>query len=131
MHCVAQVAQLHDHRERFDGRLWLIGMGTPAHARAFKDETGVTFPVLLSPDKAAYEAMDLRRGSNAEVFSPRALGASLRRIRHLPLRAPAQDWHQLGGTFVIGPGDEMLFAHRASHPADEPDVEAVASALGA
>ena len=131
MHCRAQAVQLHDHRERFDDRLWLVGMGTPAHARAFKDETGVTFPLLLSPDKAAYEAMDLRRGSNAEVFAPRALGASLRRIRHLPLRAPQQDWHQLGGTFVIGPGDEVLFAHRAGDPADEPDIEAVASALRA
>jgi len=120
---------LHDHRERFDGRLWLVGLGTPAQARAFKEETGVGFPVLLSPDKAAYEAMDLRRGSTADVFSPRALRALLRRARHQPLRAPEQDWHQLGGTFVIGPGDEIRFAHRARHPADEPDVEAVALAL--
>ena len=122
--------QLHDHRERFDDRLWLVGMGTPAHARAFKEETGVDFPVLVSPDKTAYEAMDLRRGSSADVFSPRALAATLRRARHLPLRPPEQDWHQLGGTFVIGPGDDVLFAHRASHPADEPDIEAVALALG-
>ena len=123
--------QLHDHRERFDGRLWMVGMGTAAHARAFKEETGVDFPVLLSRDKAAYQAMDLRRGSTADVLSPRALGATLRRARHMPLRPPEQDWHQLGGTFVIGPGDEVLFAHRASDPADEPDVEAVASALRA
>ncbi|HEY3019956.1 MAG TPA: AhpC/TSA family protein [Solirubrobacteraceae bacterium] len=121
--------QLHDHRDRFDGRLWLVGMGTPAHARAFKDETGVTFPVLVSPDKAAYKAMDLRRGSTRDVFSPRALGVTLGRLRHTPLRAPEQDWHQLGGTFVIAPGGEVVFAHRADHPADEPDIDAVAAAL--
>jgi len=69
--------QLHDHCERFDGRLWLVGMGTAAHARAFKEETGVDFPVLLSRDKAAYQAMDLRRGSTADLLSPRALGATL------------------------------------------------------
>ena len=121
--------QLHDHRDRFDGRLWLVGMGTPAHARAFKEETGVTFPVLVSPDKAAYGAMGLRRGSTRDVFSPRALGVSLGRLRHQPLRAPEQDWHQLGGTFVIAPGGEVVFAHRADHPGDEPELEAVAGAL--
>jgi hypothetical protein len=104
-------------------------MGTPAHARAFKDETGVGFGVLLSPDKKAYEAMDLKRGSNAQVFSPKGLVKSLRRARHQPMRAPEQDWHQLGGTFVIAPGGEVVFAHRGEHPCDEPDVDAVAAAL--
>jgi peroxiredoxin len=121
--------QLHDHRDRFDGRLWLVGMGSPAHARAFKDETGVTFGVLLSPDKKAYAAMDLRRGSTADVFSPRAALSSLKRARHQPLRPPEQDWHQLGGTFVIAPGGEVVLAHRGEFPGDEPDVEAVAAAL--
>jgi AhpC/TSA antioxidant enzyme len=122
--------QLYGQRERFDDRLWLVGMGTPAHARAFKEETGVGFGVLLSPDKAAYEAMDLKRGSTRDVFSPRAALSSLRRVAHAPLRPPEQDWHQLGGTFVIAPGGEVVFAHRAQHPADEPDVGAVARALG-
>jgi peroxiredoxin len=121
--------QLHGHRKRFAGRLWLVGMGTPAHARAFKEETAVTFPVLVSRDKAAYHALDLRRGSLAEVFAPAALRPTLGRLRHQPLRAPEQDWHQLGGTFVIGPGEEIVFAHRARHPGDEPDVEALALAL--
>jgi hypothetical protein len=129
MHCRAQAVQLHGHRERFDGRLWLVGMGTPAHAQKFKEETGVTFPVLLSPDKQAYKAMDLRRGTNREIFNPAATGSTLRRLRHLPLRAPEQDWHQLGGAFVIAPGGEVVFAHRAAHPADEADVDALAAAL--
>src|SRR4051812_38016958 len=105
-------------------------MGTSAHARAFKEETGVTFPVLLSPDRAAYEAMDLRRASVGEVFSPGALGATLRRLRHQPMRMPEQDWHQLGGTFVIAPGGKVVFAHRGEYPGDEPDVGAIAAALG-
>ena len=121
---------MHRSKERFDGRLWLVGMGTPAHAQAFKKETGVDFGVLLSPDKAAYEAMDLKRGSNAEVFSPKGLVKSLRRARHQPMRPPEQDWHQMGGTFVITPGGDIVFAHRGEHPGDEPEVGAIAAALG-
>ena len=122
--------QLHGHRDELGERLTLVGMGTPAHAQRFKEETGVTFPILLSRDKAAYEAMDLKRGSNRDVFSPAALRSSLKRARHLPLRAPEQDWHQLGGTFVVAPGGEVVFAHRAEHPADEPDISAILDALG-
>jgi len=121
--------QLHGRKDELGGRLWLVGMGSPAHARSFKDETGVEFPVLLSPDKSAYEAMDLGRASNRELLDPRAAGSTLRRLRHIPLRPPEQDWHQLGGTFVIAPGGEIVFAHRAEHPADEPDVDAVVRAL--
>jgi peroxiredoxin len=122
--------QLHGARDRFDERLWLVGMGTPAHAQAFKDDTGVTFPVLLSPDKSAYDAMDLKRASTREVFSPGALGSTIGRLRHMPLRPPEQDWHQLGGAFVIAPDGEVVFAFRATHPADEPDIDAIAQALG-
>ena len=122
--------QLHGARDRFDARLWLVGMGTPAHAQAFKDETGVTFPVLLSRDKAAYEAMDLKRASTREVFSPAALSSTMSRLRHMPMRAPEQDWHQLGGAFVVAPGGELVFSFRAEHPADEPDIDAIAQALG-
>ena len=121
---------MHRHRKELDGRLWLVGMGTPAHARAFKDQTGVTFPVLLSPDKKAYEAMDLKRASTAGLASPKAALKSLARARHQPLRPPEQDWHQLGGTFVIAPGGEVVFAHRGEYPGDEPDVGAIAAALG-
>ncbi|HEY1450832.1 MAG TPA: peroxiredoxin-like (seleno)protein, partial [Solirubrobacteraceae bacterium] len=39
-----------------DPNVWLIGMGTPLQAVAFKQQTGVDFPVLLSPDMRAYEA---------------------------------------------------------------------------
>jgi hypothetical protein len=104
-------------------------MGTPAHAQRFKEETGVEFPILLSNDKAAYEAMDLKRGSNADVFAPRAALKSLRRIRHQPMRPPEQDWHQLGGAFVIAPGGKVVFEHRAKDPADEADVESLLAAL--
>ena len=120
---------MHRHQEDLAGRLWLVGMGTPAHAQAFKEQTGVSFPVLLSPDKKAYEAMDLKRGSTAQVFSPRGALKSLARARHQPTRMPEQDWHQLGGTFVIAPGGKVAFEHRAGHPGDEPEVDEIVRAL--
>jgi len=134
--------QLHRARKRLaatGGDVVLVGMGTPAHARAFKEETGVEFPILLSRDKAAYQAMELKRGSTMEVFSPRsitttplrALGVGSGRAKggNLPIRAPEQDWHQFGGTFVFAAGGELVFEQRARDPGDTVSVKDLEQAL--
>ena len=134
--------QLHRAKDRLaatGGDVVLVGMGTRAHARAFKEETGIEFPILLSKDKAAYRAMELKRGSTREVFSPgqlknsalRALGVGTGRAKggNLALRAPEQDWHQFGGAFVFAPGGELVFEQRARDPSDTATVEELESAL--
>lgn len=142
MHCRYHAVQLHREREGFGevaDRVHLVGMGTPAHARAFKDETGVDFPILLSRDKEAYRAFDLQRGSLAQVFAPEAMRLGRERARggeagrarggNLVLRRPAQDWHQLGGAFVVAAGGEVVWSHRAEHSGDNPPHEPLIAAL--
>ena len=117
----------------------LVGMGTPPHARAFREETGVSFPLLLSRDKAAYRAMDLRRGGLSEVFAPSSVAKSFGRILgrgvgrakggNYPLRPPDQDWHQLGGAFVIAPGGKVVYEHRAADSGDNPPTGELVEAL--
>jgi hypothetical protein len=123
-----------------DPNLWLVGMGAPAQARAFKEQTGVGFPVLLSPDMRAYEAMDLPRGRFLQIFGWRAQRVARRRARGVGLdrraeggnrlkRKPEQDWHQLGGAFVFAPGGELVWAHRSRHAGDSPNHRELGDAL--
>ena len=122
--------QLHRDRERFTGQaLHLVGMGTPAHGRAFKEETEVELPLLFSRDKAAYRAMDLRRGSLRQVLGARAALAGLRHRDGFTAKAPEQDWHQLGGAFVFDTSGTVVWEHRARHSGDNPDHERLAAAL--
>jgi hypothetical protein len=134
--------QLHRARKRLaatGGDVVLVGMGTPAHAKAFKEETGIEFPILLSRDKSAYRAMELKRGSTREVFSPRQLSSSAMRALgigagrakggNLALRPAQQDWHQFGGAFVFAPGGELVFEQRARDPGDTVSVEDLERAL--
>ncbi len=120
--------------------VWLIGMGTPAQAAAFKQQTGVRFPVLVSPDMRAYEAMDLPRGSLRQIFGPAAQRVARRRAKGVglaraaeggnrPKQRPEQDWHQLGGAFVFAPGGRTVWSHRARHAGDDADSRALADAL--
>jgi hypothetical protein len=120
--------------------VWLLGMGTPVQARAFKEQTGVSFPLLLSPDMLAYQAMDLPRGGFLQIFGPvaqriarrRAKGVGLERTAkggNRPKQRPEQDWHQLGGAFVFAPGGRVVWTHRARHAGDDADHNALAAAL--
>ena len=123
-----------------DPNVWLIGMGTPVQAAAFKQQTGVRFPVLLSPDLRAYEAMDLPRGSLRQIFGLAAQRVARRRAKgtglvrgaeggNRPKQRPEQDWHQLGGAFVFAPGGEIVWSHRARHAGDDADAGALGDAL--
>jgi|GEM_PF-568460 len=123
-----------------DPNVWLVGMGTPVQAQAFKQQTGVRFPLLLSPDLQAYHAMDLPRGSLRQVFGLAAQRVARRRARGVgldreaqggnrPKARPEQDWHQLGGAFVFAPGGTVVWAHRARHAGDDPDHATLAKAL--
>jgi peroxiredoxin len=120
--------------------VWLVGMGTATQATAFKQQTGVRFPVLLSPDMRAYEAMDLPRGSLRQVFGFAAQRVARRRAKGVgldrnaeggnrPKRRPEQDWHQLGGAFVFAPGGRVVWSHRARHAGDDADHRALGEAL--
>lgn len=120
--------------------VWLVGMGTAAQAAAFKQQTGVRFPVLLSPDMRAYEAMNLPRGSLRQVFGFAAQRVARRRAKGVgldhhaeggnrPKQRPEQDWHQLGGPFVFAPGGRIVWSHRADHAGDDADPRALGEAL--
>jgi peroxiredoxin len=123
-----------------DPNVWLVGMGTPVQARAFKEQTGVRFPLLLSSDLRAYEAMSLPRGGLRQIFGiaaqrvahRRAKGIGLDRVAeggNRPKQRPEQDWHQLGGAFVLAPGGQIVWSHRARHAGDDPDHRLLGEAL--
>jgi hypothetical protein len=131
--CREHTLQLQRERDRLaatGGDVVVIGLGRPEHAAAFKAEMGIDFRLLVSPDKAAYRAMDLKRGTNRDVLGLRALASVPRAVRGGGRwRSPRQDWHQLGGTFVIAPGGEVVWAHRASHSGDNATTDQIIAAL--
>jgi hypothetical protein len=131
--CREHALQLQRDRDRIagtGGEVVLVGLGRPEHAASFKRETGIGFRLLTSPDKSAYRAMDLERGSNAAVLGMRALRSVPRAVRGGgSWRWPKQDWHQLGGTFVIAPGGAVTWSHRAAHSGDNATTAQIVDAL--
>jgi AhpC/TSA antioxidant enzyme len=89
-----------------------VGLGDRAYARAFREETGITFPLLVDERRRAYRAarlgsatlLHLLRRDNA-VSRVRASAAGHRQ------HAPGKNPFQLGGSFVLGPGDVDYYAY--------------------
>ncbi|HEV1995289.1 MAG TPA: peroxiredoxin-like family protein [Candidatus Acidoferrum sp.] len=93
-------------------RLAAIGLGDFRYARIFREETGITFPLLIDANREAYRAAGLgsanvlhllRRDNAAARKHARAAGFRQVKLGKNPF--------QLGGSFVFGPGNRDLFAH--------------------
>jgi hypothetical protein len=106
---------LRAHEQEFRAKgavLAAVSLGDVQYAKVFREETGITFPLLIDEKKKAYEAMELksanifhllRRDNAAARERAKAAGHHQHKLGKNPF--------QLGGSFVFGPGDVDRFAH--------------------
>lgn len=101
-----------------------IGLGDAYYARAFREETGITFPLLIDEQRQAYKAAELHQANILHLF--RRDNAAYRK------RAKAGGFaqtklgknpFQLGGSFVFAPGDLDRFVHISETFGDNANVE--------
>ncbi len=106
---------MRDHEQAFrdkGAQLAAIGLGDAHYAQVFREETEITFPLLVDAERRAYRAVGLLNGSLLHLFRR---DNSLARKR---ARAAGHRQHklgknpfQLGGSFVLGPGNVDLYMH--------------------
>jgi hypothetical protein len=131
--CREHVARVRDHETEFGAkgaRLAAIGLGDREHARKFRDETRITFPLLVDEDRIAYRAAGLRSASLLHLFRRDNAGARARaraagHRQHRTGRHP----FQLGGSFVFGPGEVDRYVHRSRTFGDNADPTELLAAL--
>lgn len=111
-------------------RLAAIGLGDFDYARRFREDTGITFPLLIDESREAYRAAELasanlfhllRRDNSAARRRARASG---HRQHHL-----GKNPFQLSGSFVFAPGDRDLFVHLSRTFGDNASPAALLAAL--
>jgi peroxiredoxin len=93
----------------------------------------VPFDCLGDPDREAYEAVSLKRGSATQIVSPKTVVRALSAARHGAIGGPPQggDIAQLPGTFVIDRDGRVVLAHYSRNSADNPAVNDVLAAVRA
>lgn len=111
----------------------LVGSGTPGMAQAFRAEADIPSEVTLAvdPERKVYDALGLKRGV-FRALSVRSVAGAARAWRAGFRQGKVQgDPWQNGGTFVVAPGGEVVFAHVSQRSGDHPGVEALLGALSA
>lgn len=127
------VAQLRAHEDEFKNAgstLAAIGLGDLRYAQLFREETGITFPLLVDAERTTYRAVGLKsanllhllRRDNAKARAgARAGGFRQHRL--------GKDPFQLGASFVFAPGNRDLFVHVNQTFSDDADLKALLSVL--
>ena len=107
-----------------------IGTGDVKYAKRFVDEENIPFLVLVDDDAAAASAATVQRGSAWNILGPGTYGDSIRarRAGH-KIHTPGKRVFQLGATFVVGPGPEVLYEYLDARTSDHAPLEDVLAVL--
>jgi AhpC/TSA antioxidant enzyme len=127
------VAQLRTHEQEFQAKgaaVAAVSLGDTQYAKVFREETGITFPLLIDEKKRAYEALELKSANifhllKRENFAAREQARAEGHNQHKLGRNP----FQLGGSFVFGPGDIDRFAHFSDTFGDNAAVKDLLAAI--
>jgi hypothetical protein len=124
---------LREHQKAFEDKgaqLAAIGLGGADYARQFRQETGITFPLLIDEERVAYKAAELSKATLAHLLREdnklarkraRAAGHRQHKLGKNPF--------QLGGSFVFGPGNTDYFAHISETFGDNASPEDLLAAI--
>jgi hypothetical protein len=128
--------QLHRDRKAFEKAgvdLAVIGQGTPRHAKAFKEDHGLAFTLLVDPDRQTYKAAGAKVGSASELLGPRVALRALRTVASERVVQGRTIGHpaQLGGVLVVAPGGAVVWSHLAENAGDNPPNDVVLEAARA
>jgi len=107
-----------------------IGNGTPAQARAFREEFRLPFPLYTDPGRESYSAAGLESGILASLRPSLALNG-LRAMRQGHRQGSLQGSPlQQGGALVIDRGGRLLYRFVSGTGGDHPDPAQLVGALG-
>lgn len=111
-------------------RLAAIGLGDANYARAFREETGITFPLLIDEQRQAYRALGLKKASLLHLFrKDNALARKRAKAGGHCQHKLGKDPLQLGGSFVFATGNVDLMAHVSETFGDNATPESILEAL--
>ncbi len=124
---------MRDHEQAFRDKgaaLAAVGLGDRNYARMFRDESGITFPLLIDETREAYRAAELKSANLLHLLrSENAVARKRARSAGHHQHKLGQNPFQLGGSFVFASGNVDRFAHISQTFGDNATVQALLGAL--
>jgi len=105
---------LREHQQEFRSKganLATIGLGDANYARLFREETGITFPLLVDAERQAYRAVELKKANLLHLLrSDNAAARKRAKAGGFEQKKLGDNPFQLGGSFVFAPGNVDKFS---------------------
>jgi peroxiredoxin len=122
----------YDEVQGLGGDVIAIGTGNVRYAASFVDDEHVPFPVLVDDHSHAAHAAQVKRVNfRVLLFDKRSReGAKAAHDAGHRIHWPGKRTNQLGATFVIAPGNAVVYEHIDDHSADHAPLDEVIAALG-
>lgn len=124
---------MREHESEFKqagGTLAAIGLGDMNYARLFREETGITFPLLVDAKRIAYRAAELNSANLFHLFRhENARARSRARRGGYRQHRLGKNPFQLGASFIFAPGNRDLFVHISGTFGDNADPKTLLSCL--
>jgi len=124
---------LREHEQEFHAKganLAAIGLGDTNYARQFREETGVTFPLLIDADRRAYRAAELKKANLLHLLrSDNAAARKRAKAGGFRQKKLGENPFQLGGSFVFAPGNVDKYVHLSQTFGDNAAVADLLAAI--
>ncbi len=104
-------------------------MGSPEQTAAFRQRHDLPFLCLSDPQKRAYQAFRLARGSAWQIAGPANWAGGLKALVRGGVGVPQGDVLQMPGAFVIDPLGRLRYVHYSDKQVDRPSHEAMMAAM--
>ena len=101
----------------------------PAVARAYVQETGCPWPLLVDTARTLYRGYGMGRANLRHLWGPSTVVAYMKELGHSRLpRWPVADTGQQGGDVLIDAAGMVRFVHVGTGPGDRPPVDQLLAA---
>jgi len=134
--CKEMLEELVNGHERIEAAglgIAVITQGTPAATGLFAEKFAPGLLLLSDPERAAYRAYGLERGSIFETVLNLKVIRAVRRSKEkgylLEQPPEGQDAMQMSGTFIIGQDGRILLPYYYDNIADHPSLDLLLSGV--
>jgi len=124
---------LREHESKFKqagATLAAVGLGDMNYARLFREETGITFPLLVDADRTAYRVAELKSANLLHLLRKENAEARARAKRggHRQHQLGKNPF-QLGASFIFAPCNRDLYVHLSGTFGDNAAPETLLAVL--
>ena len=124
---------MREHQDEFTAagaNLAAIGLGDRNYAKLFREDTGITFPLLIDEQRKAYAIAELKTASLLHLLRrDNALARSRAKAAGHHQHKLGKNPFQLGGSFVFAPGNVDRYSHISETFGDNAPITDLLAAL--